>query len=406
MMRKLYDMATATEKTLCRTLVLSAALMAGCISGNGTGDTTDANVEAENIAKTLTSWLEPYKSSLGITTERDGDSIYVRGRFGALPSVFSTLDIVFLIHVEEREVVCFAYLPTTVSEERRRAMIEFVFRGEWEYGISTASMVVEDDGRIRCQAWSPFESFAQQPKETQWRLMGAVVDKLWSFSEGVAAVSLGVDPATAASEVRRITAFEGLDEAVYLEKAADADTKTVIEKCFEKDAEISEEEADDEWLNKLSGNGGDVRVGIIRARFEEVVRDIGGKYDLLPYTMIVREGMVWNVCNVPEECPEEMRGEVADLLMKMNYRLKYAQFGMDFETGKIWSHYSVPVSVIPAWDECPPSNLYGAFIKMKTVQSVAENSEVLHSVLGYDDAEPEGCGYRPDDYDPQDDSEE
>ena len=101
-----------------------------------------------------------------------------------------------------------------------------------------------------------------------------------------------------------------------------------------------------------------------------------------------------------------MRGDLADLLMKMNCRLKYAQFGMDFETGKIWSHYSVPVSVIPAWDECPPSNLYGALIKMKTVQSVAENSEVLHSVLGNDDAESEGCSYRPDDYDPQDDSEE
>ena len=140
-MRKLYDMATATEKTLCRTLVLSAALMAGCISGNGTGDTTDANVEAENIAKTLTSWLEPYKSSLGITTERDGDSIYVRGRFGALPSVFSTLDIVFLIHVEEREVVCFAYLPTTVSEERRRQARSRCIRS-WKSparnGISTA----------------------------------------------------------------------------------------------------------------------------------------------------------------------------------------------------------------------------------------------------------------------------
>ena len=380
--RKWFEIIKGTEKTLCRAVIMAAALLAGCISGNGTGDTTDANVEAENIAKTVASWLEPYKSSLGIKTERDGDSIYVRGRFGVLPSVFNMLDIVFLIHVEEREVVCFAYLPTTVSEGRRRAMAEFIFRGEWEYGISTASMVMEEGGRVRCQAWSPFESFAHQPRETQWRLMGAIVDKLWSFSEGVAAVSLGVDPAAAASGVKRIAAFEGLDEAAHLEKAADADTKAIIERCFEKDSGITSEESSDEWLNKLSGKGGDVSVGTIMSRFEEVVRDIGGRYDLLPYALIVQEGVVWNVCKVPEECPEEMRGEVAALLMKINEGLKYAQFGMDFDTGKIWSHYAVPVSVIPEWDERPPGNLYGAFIKMKTIQSVAENSEALHSAFG------------------------
>ena len=73
MMRKLYDMATATEKTLCRTLVLSAALMAGCISGNGTGDTTDANVEAENIAKTPFTGIVLYS---GNKTLRIGNGFY------------------------------------------------------------------------------------------------------------------------------------------------------------------------------------------------------------------------------------------------------------------------------------------------------------------------------------------
>lgn len=361
--------------------ILSAALLAGCLFTHGTGGAAEANAEADCIVETVTRWLEPYQPSNGVTTEREGDSIYVCGRLGVLPSVFSAFDFTFLVDAAAREVVCFAYLPTIVPEERRREMTEFIFRGEWEYGISTASLVLEDDGRVRCQAWSPFESFALQPRETRWRLLGAVVDKLWSFAEGVAAVTLGADPAVAASDVKRSAAFEGRDEAAFLEDAADADTKTVIERCFGKDAEIENEEADDAWLNRLSGHGGEVSVGMIRARFEDVVRDIGGAYDLLPYALIVREGMVWNVCTVPEECPKEMRGEASELLMTMNQGLKYALFSLDFDTGKIWCQYALPVAVIPDGGTDAPRNLYGVLIKTQSVIGVSKNSQALHAAM-------------------------
>lgn len=381
MMRKLYDMATATEKTLCRTLVLSAALMAGCISGNGTGDTTDANVEAEDIAKTLTSWLEPYQARSEVAMMQDGGTTYLYGSFGALQSVFSTFQMTFAVDAEEREVVCYGYLPTMVPEDRRREMVEFIFRGEWEYGISTASMVLEDDGHVRCQAWTPFESFALQPQETQWRLLGAVVDKLWSFSEGVAAVSVGCDPAEAAANIYRTNAFEGRGEASEQKDDVAADTQAILGRCFDEDADIIVEEADDPWICTLSGKDGDVKVGIINARFEEVVRDVGGRYDVLPYSLVVRDGMVWNICNVPEVCPDKILNETASILMGMNQQFKYGLFGIDFDTGKIWCHYELPVSVIPDINERPPKNLYCAYIKTIPIQIVAQNSEALHSEM-------------------------
>ena len=293
MMQRLYDIAKTGRKTVCLAFILSATLLAGCISDNGNGGDAGAEAEVENIVKTISSWLEPYKGKLDINVKREGSTTYLYSGFGTLQSVFNRFHLTFVIDAEDREVRCYGYLPIIVPEDRRREMVEFIFRGEWEYGISTATMVLEEDGNVRCQAWSPFESFALQPKETQWRLVGAVVDKLWSFSEGVAGVALGVDPVTAAGEMKRISSFEGMDEAAALEKAADADTKIVLERCFDKDDEIKTEISNDEWLDTLSGRGGDVRVGIIKAWFEDVVHDIGGRYDVLHYSLVVREGMVW-----------------------------------------------------------------------------------------------------------------
>ncbi|MBQ8124503.1 MAG: hypothetical protein IJ173_01320 [Kiritimatiellae bacterium] len=377
---------------ICHTLILSSAMLSGCISGNSDSGDANAEAEAENIVKTISSWLEPYKGKLGTLVKREGATTYLYGSFGTFQSVFNRFHLTFVIDAEDREVQCYGYLPTIVCENRRREMIEFIFRGEFEYGLSTASMVLEDDGSVRCQAWSPFESFALQPKETQWRLIGAVVDKLLSFSEGVAGVALGGDPAEAAGEIERKSFFERMDETSALERAADADTKIVLERCFDKDDEIEVSDSGDKWLGAFARRGWDARVGIINGHFEDVVRDVGGLYDVLPYSLVVRDGMVWNICNVPDECPNEAIGEVAEALMKINQSLRCATFGIDFNTGKMWSHYAVPVSVIPSWDERPHGNLYGAFIKTKAVGSVAKNSEALHStmvkvLLRADDAE-------------------
>ena len=255
-------------------------------------------------------------------------------------------------------------------------------------------MVLDEDGNVRCQAWLPFESFTIHSKESQWRLIGAVVDKLWSFSNGVAGVALGVDPVTVAYGIKRINCFEGMEEAAMLEKAADVDTNLVIERCFDQDDEITTEISNDKWLYALSGCGGDVSVGIIKAKFQDVAQAAGGPYDVLPYSLVVKEGMVWNVCTVPDECPNAIIGDVAGALMKINEGRKHGMFGIDFDTGKIWCHYAVPVSVIPSRDEDPPRNLYAALIKVNTVYNIAKFSEALQSAmaevpLDSDAAEPD-----------------
>lgn len=377
MMQRLCDIAMTGRKIVFRTFILSAVLLSGCISGSS--DCGDANAEAEAraIVNTIYSWLEPYKGELGINERRYGATTYLYGSFGDLPSVFSRFNLTFAIDEEERQVLCFGYLPTTVPEDRRREMIEFIFRGEWEYGLSTATMVLDEDGNVRCQAWLPFESFTIHSKESQWRLIGAVVDKLWSFSNGVAGVALGVDPVTAAYGIKRINCFEGMEEAAMLEKAADVDTNLVIERCFDQDDEITTEISNDKWLYALSGCGGDVSVGIIKAKFQDVAQAAGGPYDVLPYSLVVKEGMVWNVCTVPDECPNAIIGDVAGALMKINEGRKHGMFGIDFDTGKIWCHYAVPVSVIPSRDEDPPRNLYAALIKVNTLYNIAKFSEAL-----------------------------
>ena len=381
MIKRLHDMATTGRKVVYRTFILSAILLSGCISGSSDCGDADAEAEARAIVNTIYSWLEPYKGELGINERRYGATTYLYGSFGDLQSVFNRFNLTFAIDEEERQVLCFGYLPTTVPEDRRREMIEFIFRGEWEYGLSTATMVLDEDGNVRCQAWLPFESFTLQPKESQWRLIGAVVDKLWSFSNGATGVALGIDPVTAACGIKRINLFEGMEEAAMLEKAADVDTKIVLERCFDQDDEITTEISNDEWLNALSGCGGDVSVGIINAKFQDIAQVAGGPYDVLPYSLVVREGMVWNICTVPDECPNTIIGDVAGALMKINEGRKHGMFGIDFDTGKIWCHYAVPVSVIPSRDENPPRIPYAFFIRGNTVYSIAKLSEALQLTM-------------------------
>ena len=336
--------------------------------------------EAERIAAEIAGWLKPHQEKSEMVVERGVDDIYMYGSFGSLQSVFSTYGIVVAIYGKDKEVSFFGRLPTVVPQERRAAMLEFVFRGEVEYGISPASMILEDDGRIRCQAWMPFESFTLQPKETKCRLMGSVVDKLWSFSEGVASVALGGDPQDAAAKMRRISNFEGGDVAAALKKTADADTKAILARCFDKDAQITMGGTGDSWLDRFSGSGG-ARVGVINARFEGLVHDIGGRYDVLPYSLVVKDGMVWNICQFPENVPDGIVGKMADILMRKNERLRYSLFGVDFDTGRMWCHYALPVAVIPEGDTDTPRNLYGVFIKTQPVTSVSRNSEELHSTM-------------------------
>ena len=75
MMQRLYDMAKTGRKTVCLAFILSATLLAGCISDNCNGGDAGAEAEVENIVKTISSWLEPYKGKLDINVKREGSTL-------------------------------------------------------------------------------------------------------------------------------------------------------------------------------------------------------------------------------------------------------------------------------------------------------------------------------------------
>ena len=372
-----------TGKKLKRAVaVLSATILVSCAAQSRPESGVSTNAEAAAVAHAVKEWVNPYLLGQDVVTKQEGDTTYLYAILGKFPSTFNNLSFTFVVDAEARDVVCYGFLPTFVPKERRRAMTEFIFRGEWRYGISTASIVLDEGGEVRCQAWMPFESFSLHPHATRARLMGEVIDKLLSFSDGVASVTLGGTPVAAAAGIRRVSAFGDLGwTEEQRKKSTKADTKAVMERCFDKDAQITVDQAGNPWLQRLSGRGDGVSVGIINGRFVDVVRDMGGRYDVLPYSLVVRDGMVWNVCAVPDAVPDEIIAQAADWAMRMNASLKYSLFNIDFDTGKMWSHYALPVSVLPPYDELPPRNSYGARIKVVPVSNVAIHSEDLHLAL-------------------------
>ncbi len=363
------------------------AATAGGAAQNGPEKSVTAKNDAEAIVRSITEWLEPYQGNLAIATKQVDGMTHVHGTYGVLPSIFNRINISFVVDPEAKDVLCYGYLPTYVPEERRKAMTEFIFRGEWKYGISTASIILDDEGNVMCKAWMPFESFKSQPKEAKWYLMGAVVNKLVSFSEGVASVAAGGNPANEAANVRRrhLSAIGGLGEPKEFARSAKAETKTVIERCFDKDAQITVDHGGNPWMRELAGRDDDAedgaRVGIINAHFEDVIRDMGGRYDVLPYSLVVKDGIVWNICKVPDAVPDMAIDKTAEWAMRTNQGLKCSLFSVDFDTGKVWSHYAVPVSVLPPRDEDPPRNVYMAHLMLLSVHNVASHSEELRSAV-------------------------
>jgi hypothetical protein len=87
-------------------------------------------------------------------------------------------------------------------------------------------------------------------------------------------------------------------------------------------------------------------VGIIKSSIFEVKKDMGGVFDSLDYALIVRDGRVSDVCPAPVEIPEDKLAEVADAAMRLNQVMRCGLFRVDFDNGKLWCQYSVPVSAL------------------------------------------------------------
>lgn len=363
------------------------AVMCGCAVGDNKAEAQSlgceldpAEEELRAVVVEVSSWLEPYLINGSITEERDNDTIYLKGRVGEITSIFSTVDITFEVSKEMRRVSSFGFLPTVVQEEQYESMTELISRGEKGYGLSPAWLVLDDAGHIRCQSWASFDSILHNAEETRVNLVGSVLDKLLSFSSAVAAVEIGYAPVDAMPAIGRDEPFQDILGGHHFGK--EDDVKYIMEKCYDNDLEVeTSSEGIDPWWRSLPSGGCDSRVDFIYARMEEVTKDIGGRYDVLPYTLIVRDGMVWSVCVMPDICPEEKRSKVAMELMKINFELSTTLLHMDFDTGRIWSSYSLATSTIRDEECMPPNDLNEAFLIVSAVKLIADNSDKIYAAF-------------------------
>lgn len=337
--------------------------------------------EVRKVISAISSWLEPCLMPGGITEERVGDEIYLRGRVGEINSLFSSMDFVAVVQKKNRLVAFFAYIPTVAHKAHYENIAELISRGEMKYGLSSAWLVLDDEGHIRCQSSAVFDSILQNAEETKDVLIRAVFDKLWSFSNAMAAVELGYDPVSAMTAIGSGEPYkETLGGRIV---GREDDVKYILENCY-NDKEFTKGEGDS-WVNKLAAKEDAQKVGFIEARIEDVSVEIGGRYDVLPYTLIVRDGMIWSVCVMPDICPEEKRREVAMELMRINFGASATLLHMDFDTGKIWSCYQLPVSTIRNNENPIMRSFCEMQMKLAAVLSIAADSEKIHAAINSDE---------------------
>lgn len=363
------------------------AMACGCISGNdGVGNKDLQDEEVGTVVKTISSWLEPYLIDGRIVEEydEDDDVVYLMGRVGKVDSIFNVIDFSVEISKGKRSVGFFGVLPTTVSSEQMEDMAELISRGEFEQGLSSAWLVLDDSGHIRCQTWASFDGILHNAEETRVNLIGAAMDKLLSFSNAVAAIELGCVPKDAISAIGQVESFQKAFGGHYFGK--EDDVKFILKKYYNSEAELSSENIDS-WWKSLSSKEGDSKTDFIQAQMEGVSEEIGGRYDVLPYMLIVRDGMVWSVCVMPDICPIEQRRAVAMELMRINFGLSSALLHMDFDTGKIWCCCSLSISDIRDEKLLPPNDCTEACLKFFPVVVIAVNSEKICATFTSDEEE-------------------
>jgi hypothetical protein len=164
-------------KTFKNEIVACAVALVGCVGivGCQMNENGDASVAAEesadeavvkgNIVSNVVEWLKPYQMKIPFVVENEGNDVYIRGDVGVFPALFSKYSIVIHLNAESQKAYCYGYLPTQVPAERRADMIEFLFRAECMYGLSPATLVLENDGMIRCQSWCRLSKLERSPEK-------------------------------------------------------------------------------------------------------------------------------------------------------------------------------------------------------------------------------------------------
>lgn len=363
-------------------IVACAMALVGCVGivGCQTNETGDASVAAEesadeavvkgNIVSNVVEWLKPYQMKIPFVVENEGKDVYIRGMAGLFPSIFSKHDIIIHLSAERREAYCYGYLPAKVPEDKRATMVEALFRADCTYGVSPATLVLTDDGTVRCQAWCPFPCLEASPEKAMPMLVGSVMEKLFACSQVVGRVILDAEGPYLINAVNFVK-----------REAADnkADTEAVLKSCF-SDGEYELVTDADDWLVERFG-GDDVSTGFIRSMLSGVKRDVGGAFDDLHYTLVVKDGIACNVCMFPAEIPKDKLHQVAEAAMRLNQSLNCCLFTVDFENGRLWSRYSIPVSALVGGTDPEKTNLNRLAVKVLAAMEIARHSEMFSLIV-------------------------
>ena len=357
----------------------------GCLmkeSGGASGVVEESSNEAVvegNVVSNVVEWLKPYQMKIPFVVENKGKDVFIRGNVGYFPALFSEYSIVIHLNAGSQKAYCYGYLPTRVPAERRADMIESLFRAECAYGLSPATLVLQDDGMIRCQTWCRLSALERSPEKTMPRFIGPAILKLFSCSHMVGSVLLGTNES---EEVSKITPVEIFERDKFDNKA---DTKTVLNACF-SDGEYTVDGSVDDWFNNRFRNGDD-SVGFIRARFKGVSKDLGGLCDELEYTIVVKDGIACNICVFPVEIPRDRINDVAEAAMRRNQSLNCALFCVDFENRKLWCRFSIPVSSFIDDSGTKEMTYNIVELHINTVAEVAKNYELFSTIMAAGDSE-------------------
>lgn len=330
----------------------------------------EAAVTTERIVSNVTQWLKSYQARVPFAVENDGKDVYIRGMVGLFPSLFSKYDIIIHLSAEHQEAYCYGYLPAKVPEEKRAAMVEVLFRADCAYGASPATLVLTADDTVRCQAWCPFSCLDASPEKAMPMLVGSVMEKLFACSQAVGRVILDAEGSYVANAVDFVK-----------REAADnkADTEAVLKSCF-SDSEYQLVADADDWVVKQFG-GGDNSVGLIRSMLSDVKRDVGGEFDDLHYTLVVKDGIACSVCMFPVSIPKDKLLIVAEAATRLNQSLNCCLFTVDFESCRLWSRYSIPVSALTVGADSERINHNRLSVKVLAAMEIARNSEMFSLIV-------------------------
>lgn len=358
------------KTTVCAVVVLGTLVLAiwGCVGLFSRGG------DDERVVRSIADWLK--KNGEEVSVSATNGVTTLKTRVNDFPAQFCGYDMELFVEHSNRIVRCECLIPSSLDfqdydEQRRRDFCEFLFRAECEYGLSPATLALTKYGDIRCRSWLPFDELLHDSDAANKRLIGSVVEKC----HVLCALFLTAQPPTP-DDARKVVPqglFDGMcrGDRVSIEE----DARAVLENCF-GDGGASRNEDVGSWVRRRFGGEREaafIDVGTPRSKESGMAQ-----VDERRSTLVVRSGMVWNVCRLSAEIPEKRLNDVAYEVMRINECNDILHFGMDFDSRAVWCQYGLPVGALRGTDgRTGETNLYRDLIKTAAPEGCARYAQMI-----------------------------